>query len=44
MTTDPSASVTDLKTLDIKVAPVRWVSLAMFVVYGATILRALVPL
>lgn len=34
----------ELRLIDLKVAPVRWAALAMFVVYGATVLTALVPL
>lgn len=49
MTTDPDTAATkllhiQLRGLDAKVAPVRWAALAMFFMYGATILSALFPL
>lgn len=49
MTTDPNAAASELlqiqlRELDAKVAPVRWAALAMFFVYGASIISVLFPL
>lgn len=41
---DSDQRALELRELNANVAPVRWAALAMFVVYGATILSALIPL